>query len=139
MKDTPSKTPLPQKLGIKSETHLALIAAPEGFDLPLDVAFKDIATALTPATTLALCFVRSLEDLVSTLDMLDARLPRRASVWIVHRKSAGKRRASFNQNDVRDRALAAGLVDYKVCSVSEQWSGVKFAWRKREGELSVDM
>ena len=131
MEVTPSSTPLPRKLGIKSETHLALIAAPKDFELLLDHPAGKITTSFTPTTTLALCFVRSLEDLESTLDLLNARLPRQASVWIVHPKSAGKRRVGFNQNDVRDRALSAGLVDYKVCSVSAEWSGLKFAWRKR--------
>ena len=131
MPDTPSKTPLPQKLGIKADTHLALIAAPADFAQLLDAAPKDVTASITAATTLALCFVRSLEDLDSALDLLQARLPRQASVWMIHPKTAGQRRSSFNQNHVRDRALAAGLVDYKVCSVSAEWSGLKFAWRRR--------
>jgi hypothetical protein len=31
---------------------------------------------------------------------------------------------------VRDTALEAGLVDYKICAVNEQWSGMAFARRK---------
>jgi hypothetical protein len=50
-------------------------------------------------------------------------------VWLVHPKRTGKYHADFNQNDVRDQALAVGLVDYKVCSVDSDWSGLKFAWR----------
>ena len=134
MKDAPSKTSLSQKLGIKSETKLALIAAPSDF-APLldlgDIAQRSISTTLTPETTLAICFVRSFDDLDSAIDLIGMRLPRQASVWIVHPKTVGKRRVGFNQNNVRDCALAAGLVDYKVCSLSAEWSGLKFAWRRR--------
>ena len=130
-KDTSSTTPLPKKLGIKSDTHLPMIGAPDGFEEALDVGSAKVTTSLTPATTLALCFIRSAEDLASMVDLLSVRLPRPASVWIIHPKTAGRQRSSFNQNDVRDLAVAAGLVDYKVCSVSAEWSGLKFAWRKR--------
>ena len=41
-------------------------------------------------------------------------------------------RSDFNQNDVRELALARGFVDYKVCcGEMTQWSGLKFARRKR--------
>jgi len=56
-------------------------------------------------------------------------LPPAAHVWVVHPKARLK--PDFNQNDARDAGLAVGLVDYKVCSVDEDWSGLKFAWRKR--------
>jgi hypothetical protein len=36
----------------------------------------------------------------------------------------------FKQNDVRAAGLAAGLVDYKVCAVDADWSGLKFARKK---------
>jgi 6-phosphofructokinase 1 len=36
-------------------------------------------------------------------------------------------KVDFNQNDVRRAGLAAGLVDYKVCAVDSDWSGLKFA------------
>ncbi|NYF91280.1 DUF3052 family protein [Tunturiibacter empetritectus] len=128
-----SATPLLKKLGINTSMEVALIAAPDGFeellgDLPENTA---LLSRLRPTTSLALCFTRSLEDLSSTLDLLTLRLPRPASVWIIHPKRSGKHHVDFNQNHVRDASLTAGLVDYKVCSINEVWSALKFAWRKR--------
>jgi len=130
-----SGTPLPKKLGIvsasaKAPVEVALLGAPEGFreslgELPASVTFTK---RLTPGTTLALCFVRSVKELEATIDILGAQLPPTASAWVIHPKAAHK--PGFNQNDVRDAALPRGLVDYKVCSVDEDWSGLKFAWRK---------
>ena len=128
-----SATPLLKKLGINTSMEVALIAAPDGFedilgDLPENTA---LLSRLRPTTSLALCFIRSLEDLSSTLDLLTLRLPKPASVWIIHPKRSGKHHVDFNQNHVREESLAAGLVDYKVCSIDEAWSALKFAWRKR--------
>lgn len=128
-----STTSLLKKLGINSRMEVALIAAPDGFeellgDLPEKTA---LLSRLRPTTSLAFCFIRSLADLASTLDLLTVRLPRQASVWIVHPKRTGKCHVDFNQNHVRDESLAAGLVDYKVCSIDHDWSALKFAWRKR--------
>jgi len=112
--------------------QVALIAAPDGFEevlgeLPEGVVLSD---RVTPQTSLTLGFIRSLSDLTALLELLTARLPARASVWIVHPKRKPKQNVDFNQNHVRDHALAAGLVDYKVCSVNEDWSALKFAHRK---------
>jgi Protein of unknown function (DUF3052) len=129
----PSSTPLIKKLGIGINMQVSVIAAWDGFeehlgDLPENT---NLTPRLSPKTNLALCFIRSLHDLAATLDLLTLRLPKQASVWIIHPKRTGKHHVDFNQNHVRDHALAAGFVDYKVCSVNEDWSGLKFAWRNR--------
>jgi hypothetical protein len=128
-----STTPLLKKLGIRDGSHVTVVAAPDAFeevlgDLPESAV---LSTRFSEKTKLALCFVRSLKDLSATLDMLTVRLPKQAHVWLIHPKRAGRYHADFNQNDVRDQALAVGLVDYKVCSVDGDWSGLKFAWRNR--------
>jgi len=124
--------PLHTKLGITKPMRVALLDAPEGFteslgDLPAGVV---LTNAIHPEIQLALCFVRSQEGLHATLDMLTARLPERASVWVIHPKIKSRYRVDFNQNHVRNAALKAGLVDYKVCSVDADWSALKFAWRR---------
>ena len=87
--------------------QIALIAAPDGFEellgeLPDNVS---LTPRLSPKSSLALCFIRSLGDLAATLDLLILRLPKQASVWIVHPKRTGKHHVDFNQNHVRDHAL----------------------------------
>jgi hypothetical protein len=38
----------------------------------------------------------------------------------------------LNENIVREIGLAAGLVDVKVCAVTEIWSGLKFVRRVKD-------
>jgi CheY-like chemotaxis protein len=53
-----------------------------------------------------------------------------SSIWIIHPKQSGRYATDFNQNDVRATGLAHGWVDYKVCAVDNDWSGLKFSRRK---------
>lgn len=126
--------PLPQKLGILvskgAPCVVSLMGEPEGFraslgDLPQHVSFIPDVTA---QTTLAICFVRTLADLNNTFELLTARLPATASAWIVRPKQHLK--PGFNENDVREGGLAREMVDYKICSFDDIWSGVKFARRR---------
>jgi hypothetical protein len=130
-----SVTPLPKKLGIVSPKdttprEIALLAAPPNFretlgNLPPHLIFRE---RLSPHTTLALCFIRSIADLEATIDLLTAQLPPTAHVWIIRPKTHHK--PGFNENHVRDAALPRGLVDYKICSIDNDWSALKFAWRR---------
>jgi hypothetical protein len=78
-----STTPLLKKLGIGANMQVALIAAPDGFeellgDLPANTT---LLSRIGPKASLVLCFIRSLKDLATTLDLLTLRLPKQASVW----------------------------------------------------------
>ncbi|HEX7158485.1 MAG TPA: hypothetical protein VF214_05710 [Edaphobacter sp.] len=126
-------TPLPKKLGITEDAPIALLAAPPEFksvlgELPVGVTF---ASRFTSSTKLGLCFVRSREDLDATVEIIVSQMPQKASAWIIYPKRAGNYKTDFNENHVRNRALQSHLVDFKVCSVDSNWSGLKFAHRKR--------
>jgi len=123
---------LSKKLGFKSKMKAALLGAPEGFEdllgeLPEGV---DLQTKLAKQTGLVLWFVRSRRELDGEMEYMSARLPEGCSVWIIHPKQTSRYKVDFNQNDVRVTGLAAGLVDYKVCAVDADWSGLKFARKK---------
>jgi CheY-like chemotaxis protein len=122
-----------KKLDIKPRQKIALLGAPDGFeeqlgDLPDGVEFQ---TAMNRGTQLVLWFVRSLAELEQETDFVAARLPQGVSVWIIYPKQTSRIRVDFNQNNVRATGLAAGLVDYKVCAVDADWTGLKFARKKR--------
>jgi hypothetical protein len=122
-----------QKLGFKAGMKIATIGAPEGFEEQLGELPEnlEIGDRLGRQTQLALWFVRSRHELESEIDFMGARLPEGCSIWIIHPKQTSRLKADFNQNHVRSVALKAGLVDYKVCSVDSDWSGLKFARKKR--------
>jgi|SRR5579863_7117022 len=123
---------LVKKLGFKPEMTVALLGPPEDFEeslgeLPEGV---EMQTRITAQTGMAIWFVRSRRELEEEVAYVSTRLPPGCSVWIVHPKRTGRYQVDFKQNDVRAAGLAEGLVDYKVCAVDADWSGLKFARKK---------
>ena len=59
-----------------------------------------------------------------------ARLPLGRSMWIAYPKRASRHATDLTQNELRAIALGIGLVDYKICSIDDDWSALKFT-RKR--------
>ena len=53
-------------------------------------------------------------------------------LWIAWPKKASGVRSDITQKDVRAVGLASGLVDYKICSIDETWSGLRFVVRKED-------
>lgn len=127
-------TPLAEKLGIVTAKptvrRVTLLGAPEHFrgllgHVPDEVTFTK---KLANDTALAVVFVRSLTELQAAFELLATRMPEGCSAWMVYPKRQHK--PGFHENDVRAAGLALGLVDYKICSIDQDWSGMKFARRK---------
>jgi hypothetical protein len=55
-------------------------------------------------------------------------------LWVSWPKKASGLTSDLNENEVRRIGLEAGLVDVKVCAVSEIWSGLKFVIRVKDRE-----
>jgi hypothetical protein len=122
---------LAKKLDLTAGMTVALLGAPEGFierlgDLPEGVEFRD---GFARGVKMAMWFVRSSGEL-DEIGFIRARLGDGVAVWIMHPKQSGGLRADFTQLDVRRAANRVGMVDYKVCSVDEDWSGLKMGKRK---------
>jgi CheY-like chemotaxis protein len=126
--------PLAQKLGIRAGSTVALLDAPPGFAAvlaPLPDGVQVVAD-IADKRDVALWFVRSRLDLESRFEEFAAWDGLKA-LWIVWPKRASGVDTDLSQPVVRERGLAAGLVDYKVCSVDATWTGLCFARRAQRG------
>ena len=123
-------TPLPKKLGIKADSVVALVSAPDGFEetlgeLPEGVSVRRQARQ---PLDLTLWFVRSRKDLEHRIDKM-RNFAQNGGLWIIWPKKASGIDSDVSQTIVREVGLGAGLVDFKVCSVDETWSGLRFTRR----------
>ncbi|MDX1907739.1 MAG: DUF3052 family protein [Bacteroidia bacterium] len=50
-------------------------------------------------------------------------------IWVSWPKKSARQPADLTEDLIRDFALAHGLVDVKVCAVSDVWSGLKLVYR----------
>lgn len=46
-------------------------------------------------------------------------------IWVSWPKKSSKVETDINEDTIRQYAIEIGLVDIKVCSVNEIWSGLK--------------
>jgi hypothetical protein len=127
-----SGTPLAKKLGYKPGTHAHWIDAPEALPtwlapLPDGVVFD---ARLGTDTTLVHGFFTEARVLQATLKRVLPKLPPTAMFWVSWPKKASKVATDITEDTIRALALPLGLVDVKVCAVSEIWSGLKLVWRK---------
>ena len=123
-----SGTPLPKKLGIKEGTRVALLGAPPSFTLDALPADAIVRRGASSKADLSLWFVRSKAELLRGVRSMKPRSSG-SGLWIVWAKKTSPLFAGVTENDVRDAALAAGMVDFKVCAVDADWSGLRFNLR----------
>lgn len=123
--------PLARKLGIRPRMRIGLIGAPEGFlaqlgDLPDGVQVREDHIA---GCDLGIWFVRSRRGLDASVEEV-AEAAKGQALWIAWPKAGSKLQADVNQISVRACGLANGLVDYKIASIDETWTGLLFRHRK---------
>jgi hypothetical protein len=124
-------TPLPRKLGIKPGFKVALLASPKGFaatlkPLPENVRFT---ARPEPDADLFICFVKRAAEMRHQLGTVTAAAARQ-TLWLAWPKKASGVKSDLDGNVVRETGLAAGWVDFKVCSIDDTWSGLAFKRRK---------
>ena len=76
-----------------------------------------------------LCFVHSADDLRNDMSRVRG-WARKTKLWILWRKKSSGNHAGITEQLVRETGIDLGLVDYKICSVDEDWSAMLFAARK---------
>jgi hypothetical protein len=126
-----SGTPLPKKLGIKANTSLLLINAPEDFEATLGTLPDGVSVRRQARgqADLVIWFTMSRRELEDRLDFV-AKMFGPGGLWIAWPKKASGLATDVSEPIVRETGLAAGLVDYKICAIDAVWSGLRFARRK---------
>jgi hypothetical protein len=125
-----SGTPLPKKLGIKPGHAVALLGSPRGWaieGLPDGVALRSRAQG---PLDVIVAFFDERARLERRLPILVRALRADGGLWIAWPRKAAGHVSDISENDLRDLILPTGLVDTKVAALDENWSGLKFVWRK---------
>ena len=130
-----SGTPLVRKLGIKPDSRLGLIGAPDGFDdtlgeLPLGV--RVVRRLGGPMFDVIVAFYERSAELERRLPPLVKALDWAGGLWIAWPKRASGVPTDLTDNVVRDLGLATGLVDNKICAIDQVWSGMRLVYRLRD-------
>ena len=129
-----SGTPLPKKLGVKDASRISLIEAPTEIRKALKSAITKcelVEDAKTPLD-FAMLFTKSAAQLTKEFARMTKQLAPAGMFWVSWPKKSSGVLTDLDENKVRDIGLAAGLVDVKVCAVTDVWSGLKFVRRVKD-------
>lgn len=124
--DTPSTKPLLDKLGVKPDMRVAVLAVDDASflaGLRKRVRFGD-----DPQAADIVFLAVSEPEHMAQLFVLKDQIKRNGAVWAVYRKG----QKVFNGNDVLRLGLESGMVDVKVVRFSDTHTATKFVIRKAE-------
>ena len=117
-----------QKMGICKEARVAVVDPPAGYAkaigaLPEGAVFEEGDCEDCKVT---IWFVHDFAGFQGALPSM-RRVAARSKLWILWRKG---KQDGLDGNVIRQGGIDVGLVDYKICSVNQTWSGMVFAVRK---------
>jgi|SRR5271165_2100439 len=128
-----SGTPLPKKLGIKAGFRVRLANAPAEVRAELREALAECTvTKNGSALDFAMVFTKSRVDLMKEFSRTAKLLASAGMIWASWPKKSSGVATDLDENVVREIGLDAGLVDVKVCAVTDVWSGLKFVRRVKD-------
>ena len=129
-----SGTPLPKILGIKSGSRVLFA------ELPAEVR-RELSATLDECSLLdnwkapldfAMVFTKTRVALEKHFAGATRTLAPAGMLWVSWPKKSSGVVTELDENLVRETGLAAGLVDVKVCAVTDVWSGLKFVRRVKD-------
>jgi Protein of unknown function (DUF3052) len=128
-----SGIPLPQKLGIKAGFRVRLANAPADVCAEVRGALEECRVVKHgDALDFVMIFTKSRAELTEQFSPMAKLLAPAGMLWISWPKKSSGVGTDLDENIVREIGLAAGLVDVKVCAVTEVWSGLKFVRRVKD-------
>jgi hypothetical protein len=126
-----SGTPLARKLGIRDGDVVALVGAPRGWTVPDLPAGARVRRSLGSGAEVVIAFIRRAADLPGALGSVSAVLGPDEALWLLWPRRAAGHDSDVTENVLRKAVLPTGLVDVKVAAVGEDWSGLRFVWRRQ--------
>lgn len=127
-----SGTPLPQKLGVKPHSVLAILDDPGNMAeliAPLPAGVEIRTTARGRADTV-LFFTKQRRRLEQRIDSLARLIFPDGGLWVCWPKRASKVPTDMTEDLVRELVLPLGLVDVKVAAIDQTWSGLRVVHRR---------
>ena len=127
-----SGTPLAKKLGVRTGSTWAVLDEPSGFrewlaPLPDGVRIRKSIGRSPDAVVL---FSKRRAPLQRRIEEVAPAVFPDGFIWVGWPKKSSKVPTDITEDVVREIALALGLVDTKVCAISDVWSGLRIVWRK---------
>jgi Protein of unknown function (DUF3052) len=129
--------PLYQKLGLKAGFEVTTWEAPKNYALLISEIHEQLIFKSRQSGDLDFIhfFTNTITELEETLPELKSQIKKNGMIWVSWYKKSSNKKTELTENIIRDMALAIGLVDVKVCSVTDEWSGLKLVFRLKDRSI----
>jgi hypothetical protein len=129
-----SGTPLAKKLGLKPGMKALFQNIPKTVLSELNPSLDDVEVTKSLQDDLDFihAFTTSKASLKKDFSAWKKHLSKTGCIWVSWPKKASNLETDLSGDIVREIGLKAALVDIKVCAVDDQWSGLKFVYRKED-------
>jgi hypothetical protein len=121
-----STTPLIRKLGIREGYTVCFINEPghihEILSLPDSINQLNKLVGLCDFIHV---FTERCADMQAQIIRCKKHMKQDGMLWVSWPKKSSRIKSDLSENEIRNFALANGLVDVKVCAVDDVWSGLK--------------
>lgn len=126
-----SGKPLAAKLGVKPQTTVALIDAPDDAERLLEPLPEDVTLRRgnRGGREMTLWFVTERAAFERRLGGV-AQAVGDGTLWMAWPKRSSGVETDITEDTIRDVVLPVGLVDTKVCAIDETWSGLRLTRRR---------
>ncbi|HVS18226.1 MAG TPA: hypothetical protein VMT18_06470 [Planctomycetota bacterium] len=127
-----SGTPLPKKLGVRAGDSVRLLDAPKGCERTLGELPEgaQVVRGARGRSHVVLWFVDTLAGFERGFARAAKAVEDGGRLWVCWPKRTSPLARDLNGDAVRAGGLARGWVDFKVCALDADWSGLAFARRK---------
>jgi hypothetical protein len=127
-----SGTPLAKKLSLKDGMRVWWDGMPDSVraEIAAEGLYLQLLEAPKPPIDAAHIFITERAVFDAKLHQLLPLLGRAGMIWVSWPKKASKVSTDITEDVIRDVAVPMHLVDVKVCSVDDIWSGLKLVIRK---------
>jgi hypothetical protein len=120
-----SDTPLLKKLGINDKMKVLLLNPPTDYFELLSKDIRGQFCGKKERPDFIHLFVKSEHEFMANMIKLESKILPSTVIWVSWYKKSAKIPTDVTEDTIRNYALQHGLVDIKVCAVSEIWSGLK--------------
>jgi CheY-like chemotaxis protein len=127
-----------QKLGVKPDGDVAVFDAPRGYaqilgELPAGAMLLEEPREPCAVT---IWFAHDPETFLAALPRMQC-LASQTKLWVAWKKKSAAPASRISEDFVRNSAIGAGLVDYKVCAIDATWSGLALAAKRDRTTIKI--
>ncbi|HUQ93396.1 MAG TPA: hypothetical protein VM120_17065 [Bryobacteraceae bacterium] len=122
------EAPLYKKLNIRAGMSVLAIDPPREFYRALELLPEDSQIVEEGRADITIRFVRTCDELMADIRRLAGWTP----LWIAWPKQTSRLQSDLNPATIREIALTAGLIDYKICAIDTTWSAMVFGRRRKQ-------